>query len=130
MEVLLDGLKCTGKWLYKHKYKIATLGALAVGATSSYYLSGSGKGRSTQRTPVRQGTAIPEPRNRCVPEILLEIHQIPHSSHRRARTLLRARKEFDFAIMNFLPTLRKKITELIDVKSAVRKLAQVHTERP
>lgn len=45
--------------------------------------------------------------------------------HQRARLLLRVRRQFDLACKHFLPTLRKKIFEFIDINATVRQIKEL-----
>ena len=105
----------TGKYLWKHRNKIAAGGAVcAAGLVIYTYYSLSNKSTETEDEK----------------KILAEVKkrgQLVRRPGDRSRMLLRIRKQFDFAIRQFLPTMHTRIMEVVDVSSAIRKIKELRT---
>ncbi len=52
-------------------------------------------------------------------------YDVGRKGNNRSRLLLRVRRQFDSACKHFLPTLRKKIFDLIDINSTVRQIKEL-----
>ena len=103
----------TGKYLWKHRNKIAVGGAVCAAGLVIYY---SLSNKATETEDERK--------------ILAEVKRRSQSVRRpgdRSRMLLRIRKQFDFAIRQFLPTMHTRILEVVDVSSAIRKIKELRS---
>jgi Peroxin-3 len=123
MSNLLEGSQSTGptssvltrtsNYLWKNRNKIAVGGAVCVAGFALYCCYSMSKS-STQA----------EDEKYLMSEVRRE-SQIQKRPGDRSRMLLRIRKQFDFAIRQFLPTMRAKILEVVDVSSAIRKIKEL-----
>jgi Peroxin-3 len=108
-------LNRTGKYLWKHRGKIAVGGALCAAGLAFYgYYSMSNNSKESDEEKF----------------LMSEVKRESQSTRKpgdRSRMLLRIRKQFDFAIKQFLPTMRTKILEVVDVSSAIRKIKELRT---
>ena len=98
----------TGRYLWRHRDKIAVGGAVCAAGLVIYY---SLSKKSTE--------------NEDEKKILAEVKRRRPGD--RSRMLLRIRKQFDFAIRQFLPTMHTRILEVVDVSSAIRKIKELRT---
>lgn len=105
----------SGKYLWRHRNKIAVGGAVCAAGLALYaYYSSSNSIAETEEEKF------------LMSEVKKEA-QLTRKPGDRSRMLLRIRKQFDFAIRQFLPTMRAKILEVVDVSSAIRKIKELRT---
>lgn len=68
-----------------------------------------------------------ESNEKVEPIRLLSENKVAIRNANRARLLQRIRKQFDFAACQFLPTLRVKIVEVVDINGTVRHIKELRT---
>lgn len=105
----------SGRYLWRHRNKIAVGGAVCAAGLALYAFYSSSN-----------NVAETEEEKFLMSEVKREA-QLTRKPGDRSRMLLRIRKQFDFAIRQFLPTMRAKILEVVDVSSAIRKIKELRT---
>ena len=103
----------TGTYLWKHRNKVAVGGAVCAAAIAVYaYYSVSNKTSETEEENLLHAD-------------IMRRNAIVKKPGDRSRMLLRIRKQFDFAIRQFLPTMHTRVLEVVDVSSSIRKIKEL-----
>lgn len=127
----MESLKEAGRFLYRHKNKLAVAAIVAIGTAIYYsYSSNNSHNSINDFDDIDEDEYEYEPnqrRQRAVRNIASR-HVVQDSaikSGMRSKYMLRIRKQFDSYAKQFLPTLRIKIKEVVDVSSAIRKIKEL-----
>lgn len=107
----------TGKFLWKHKSKIV-VGAAVVGSIVWYYQSQSAD------TIAEEDAIASSPRRNGDRK-----YSSPKKSPQRQHLLQRADALYDFSLSCFLPTIRTRISEIVDTAECVRQLKELRAQR-
>ena len=105
----------TGRFIWKHKNKLV-VGAVVISAGYGIYRY------YTDKSSEKMDDISSNPADQLTPISDTGILMKPAN---RTRMLLRIRKQFDIAIKQFLPTMRLKVLEVVDVSSAIRKIKEL-----
>ena len=113
------------RFLYKHKHKLAIGGAVVLAGAAAYAYfqhhvakDGHEEGHGDDSNAHGMAVQAVGPNGRPGARELSKPGQ-------RSRMLLRIRKQFDLAIKQFLPTMRLKVAEGVDVSTAIRKIKEL-----
>jgi hypothetical protein len=102
-------LSQTGRYLWRHRNKIAAGGVIVAAGVAIYsYIS-------IQNDLEKEKLLLESGRR----------EKSPFKPENRLRMLLKIRKQFDFAMKQFLPTMRMKILEVVDISTAIRKIKEL-----
>lgn len=115
-------MKETGKYLWKHRNKIALGGVVCAAgiALYTYYNTTSNDKEKEEKEEQNRRFLLSELENNGRENLYNS-----NKPANRSRMLLKIRKQFDFAIRQFLPTMRNRIIEVVDVSSAIRKIKEL-----
>jgi hypothetical protein len=111
-------LSQTGRYLWRHRREIAVGGVVCAAgiALLSYYST------ITETEEERLLKLEADSERQCQASFSATL-----KPGNRSRMLLKIRKQFDFAIKQFLPTIRTKILEVVDVSSSIRKIKELRS---
>lgn len=128
----MESLKEVGRFLYRHKNKLAIAAVVAIGTAIYYnYTSNSNSINDINEEDEEDVDEYQydgnHRRQRAVRNIASRnsVQDSGLRSGMRSKYMLRIRKQFDSYARQFLPTLRIKIKEVVDVSSAIRKIKEL-----
>jgi len=132
----MESLKEVGRYLYRHKNKLAIAAAVAIGTAVYYHYYSNNSNSINNINDINEENDEDEDeyeynqhtnhRQRAIRNI--SSRNVVHDSAMkgmRSKYMLRIRKQFDSYAKQFLPTLRIKIKEVVDVSSAIRKIKEL-----
>ena len=138
----MESLKEVGRFIYRHKNKIAIASIVAIGTAIYYSYNKSNRiinnNIDEEHLEEEEGDEYeffnPRLRQRSLVRNSTSSRHIVQDSGikagMRSKYMLRIRKQFDSYAKQFLPTLRIKIKEVVDVSSAVRKIKELRGNSP
>ena len=100
----------------RNRTKIIVASGIAIGVSAYLYYD------STLQTEAEKRN---EQEDSVEPIRLMNENKVAIRNANRARLLLKIRKQFDFAACQFLPTLRAKIVEVVDINGTVRHIKEL-----
>jgi hypothetical protein len=114
---MLPILKSTGNFLQKHKGKLAIAAIVAIACTV-YVNYSSGDNVQQNDEDEKNTTKVKS----------LSISDM--NKEARIRILFRIKKQFDVAAQQFLPTLRTKIVEVVDINGTLKQIRELRSNSP
>jgi hypothetical protein len=123
---VVSACQSTRKFLWKHRGKIAVGGAVCAISLVAYSLYGNRKADDEEESiPVENSSLSATDLHRGTLQSTNSVSVLEPGN--RSRMLLRLRKQYDIALKQFLPTLRAKILEVVDVTSAIKRIKELRS---
>lgn len=116
-----SALQSVGGFVNRNRTKIIVASVIAIGISAYLYYESTSQAEtgSDERD---------ESQNKVEPLRLMNENKVAIRNANRARLLLKIRKQFDFAACQFLPTLRVKIVEVVDINGTVKHIKQLRMQ--
>lgn len=109
-------LQSVGGFVDRNRTKIIVASAIAIGVSVYLYYDSTVQAEAESRTESQQ---------KDEPLRLMNDNKVAIRNANRARLLVKIRKQFDFAACQFLPTLRVKIVEVVDINGTVKHIKEL-----
>ena len=114
-----------GGFLNRNKGRIAIVAAVAIAVTAYYHYSSSPNSEEDRKNEFINEDSeklLDDSKSKSTSEI-----ETDETASRNNKLLINIRQQFDTAALQFLPTLRLKIFEVVDIEMTVRKIKEIRS---